>query len=137
MVLPSLITGHFESGLCTEVKHCGHKGRGIFAKRSFTKGELIERAQVILVPGDQWLEMEKTALADYYYNWGENGAAIALGFGSLYNHSYSPNTMYIKHYSELVIDYVALCDIAIGSEITINYNGHPLNQQPVWFDASD
>ena len=81
--------------------------------------------------------MEKTSLANYYYNWGDKGAAIALGYGSLYNHSYCPNAMYVKHYGELLIDYLALHDIPTGAEITINYNGHPSSQQPLWFTTCE
>jgi SET domain-containing protein len=36
---------------------------------------------------------------------------------------------------ELVIDYVALRDIAPGDEITINYNGATDDRSPLWFEV--
>jgi hypothetical protein len=47
---------------------------------------------VIVFPPDEWQYVEKTQLYNYCYGWGENNdaAAVALGFGSIYNHSYQP-----------------------------------------------
>ena len=131
------MTAHADQDFAVEVKTSGAKGRGVFARRRFNHGDLIERAPVILLPDEQWLEMEKTSLSNYYYNWNEHGSVLALGYGSLYNHSYKPNAVYVKHFSALLIDYVALRDIAEGEEITINYNGHPEDRRPLWFETSD
>ena len=76
-------------------------------------------------------------LYDYSYSWGENfeHAAICLGFGSLYNHSYRPNMVYRRLLESREIEFTALRDIAGGEELTVNYNGDPENGQPLWFPA--
>jgi SET domain-containing protein len=60
---------------------------------------------------------------------------MVLGNGSLYNHSFKPNAQYIRKYEDKLMEYVALQDIEVGEEITINYNGIPDNYDEVWFDV--
>src|SRR5205085_9460713 len=111
------------------------RGRAMFASRKFLKGELIERAPVIPINEKQWPFAEKTILSDYAFDWGENDehAAIALGYVSIYNHSYSPNAQLEELLDELMMEVIAIRDIQPGEEITINYNGDPENQDPLWF----
>jgi SET domain-containing protein len=112
------------------------KGRGVFAKKRFSKGELLERAPVVIVPHYEREYLDKTVLYNYYYKWGGNleDAALSLGYGSLYNHSYEPNAVYVKKIEEFVIDFVALRDIEEGEEITVNYTGRPDDKPPLWFE---
>ncbi len=67
------------------------------------------------------------------YAWGLGTVALALGYGSLYNHSYEPNARYEASRRRTKI-FVALRKIATGEEITINYNGEPGDRSPVWFE---
>ncbi|HMN27835.1 MAG TPA: SET domain-containing protein [Caldilineaceae bacterium] len=108
------------------------KGRGVFATRLIETGELIEQAPVIVVPTGQWEAMHKTVLFNYYFAWGEH-SAIALGYGSLYNHAYQPNARFVKQLAEERIDFFALHPIQPGEEILINYNGDPNDDSPLWF----
>jgi uncharacterized protein len=112
-------------------------GRGIFATRTIQKGELIHQAPVIVCPGDQYRKLKKTALRNYYFNWGKNydHVAIALGYGSLFNHSYSPNAMFENNLKEETVDFIALKSIKAGEEIFVNYNGDPDDKGPLWFDV--
>jgi SET domain-containing protein len=114
------------------IDHSPGKGRGVFAQTRLLAGTLIERAPVIVVPAGQWEYMDKTVLFDYYFAWGEH-SAIALGYGSLYNHSYAPNAGYVKKLQEQVIEFFALRDIEAGEEILVNYNGDPADDSPLWF----
>lgn len=111
------------------------KGRGVFARRQIAEGERIEQVPVLVIPAEQWQHLKRTVLYNYCFSWGSDHqhAALALGFGSLYNHSYQPNAAYVKRLAELIIDFVALRGIAPGEEITINYNGSPGGQAPMWF----
>jgi uncharacterized protein len=111
------------------------RGRAMFACRRFLKGELIERAPVIPINQKQWPSAEKTILSDYAFDWGEHDehAAIALGYVSIYNHSYEPNAQLEELLDELMMEVVAIREIQAGEEITINYNGDPENQDPLWF----
>lgn len=111
------------------------KGRGVLARRRIQRGELIERAPIMVFTPEEWELVDQTALTDYCFNWGERQGALAFGYGSLYNHSFTPNARYIKNQREMVIDFVALKDIEEGEEITVNYNGAPGDRSPVWFEA--
>src|SRR5690242_12958921 len=115
------------------VRSAGSKGRGVFAEKQFVKDDLIERAPVIVLPISQEQFLDQTALKDYYFSWNEDTVAVALGFGSLYNHSYTPNARYLKKHADSVIEFVALYTIEVGEEITINYNGDPTDQEQLWF----
>jgi len=111
-------------------------GRGVFAERHYAPGELIERAPVLVLSADQKQHIACTDLSNYYFEWNETGqgdVAIGLGHASIYNHSYSPNARYSKNREGLFLEYRALCAIAPGQEITVNYNGSPRDQAPVWF----
>jgi hypothetical protein len=110
-------------------------GRAMFASRTFVKGELIERAPIVPIDEKKWPSAAKTILSDYAFDWGEKDehAAIALGYISIYNHSYSPNAQLEQMLDELMMEIIAIKDIEPGEEITINYNGEPEKQDPLWF----
>lgn len=115
-------------------------GRGIFAAAPLKKGDLIERCPIVLLPENEVEHLRETGMVNYYFMWGEDEmhhkAAICLGFGSLYNHTYSPNATYKKQYDENVIDFVAIKDIGINEEITVNYNhGDPDDKSDLWIKS--
>jgi uncharacterized protein len=114
------------------VKNTEKYGRGVFALRNMKKGELIEEAHVIVIPITEWKLMRKSILSNYVFRWGGD-KALALGYGSLYNHSYTPNARYITNLENQSIDFYAREDMQAGEEITVNYHGDPTNQSPLWF----
>jgi len=116
------------------VARTGGKGRGVYATGPFAPGERIERVPVIVIPSCQREYVEESFLTDYLFCWGRM-MAVALGLGSLYNHSYQPNARYVKHFTECMVDFVALRDIAVGEEIVVNYNGDPTCTDPMWFEV--
>jgi SET domain-containing protein len=99
----------------------------VFARRPIRKGEVIERTPVLVLPAG-------AALNEYCFEWGEGAWALALGYGSLYNHSYSPNARYDDVNSKTKV-FTALRDIEPGEEITINYNADPADRSPVGFEV--
>ncbi len=112
------------------------KGRGVYSQRKIHCGEVIEEAPVVVMPATEIEYLDKTALQDYYFLWGENEdeAALMLGLCSLCNHSYQPNAVFNLRPEKLMIEFVALREIEAGEEITINYNGDPYSQKAIWFD---
>ena len=116
------------------MKNTEKYGRGIFAIRNIKKGEFIEEAPVIVIPIIEWKLMKKSILSNYVFRWREN-KALALGYGSLYNHSYTPNARYLTNIENQSIDFYAREDIQEGEEITINYNGVSTDQSPLWFEV--
>jgi len=111
-------------------------GRGVFAARSFAVGEVIEVCPVIALAAEDAARLDGTYLYNYYFGWGADntGAAIALGFGSLYNHADSPNAMYRKHFDEACLSIIAVMPIAPGDEIMIKYNFGTDGSMP-WFEV--
>jgi SET domain-containing protein len=109
-------------------------GRGVFASCDIKKGELIETCPMVVMDKKSVPHLDETELGNYYFEWGKDfkHAAIALGFGSLYNHSYTPNAYFDQDFSAHVIRVVALSDIAKGTEITFNYNGDEDDKTPLW-----
>ncbi len=111
-------------------------GTGVFAGRRFEAEALMERCPVLVVPPSQAKRVVGTMLGDYVYEW-EGGSVVALGFGSLYNHSRSPNARYEMDYDLEEIHVVALRVIEEGEEILVNYNGDPTDTSPVWFEVDE
>src|SRR5581483_11290976 len=114
-------------------------GRGVFAARSINNsGEIIETCPVIDLPDKERKLLKNSELYNYYYLWGkqQNHAAIALGFGSLYNHSYEPNATYVKRIDDGLIDFIALKPIKKDEEVTVNYNFvNPNDQSQLWIKS--
>jgi len=109
-------------------------GTGVFATRRFEEGDVIERCPVLLLGGADADAVVDTVLGNYVYEW-EPGYALALGFGSLYNHSHQPSARYEMDYTIDEIHVVARRRIESGDEITISYNGDADDQAPVWFET--
>ena len=114
------------------------KGRGCFARRAILAGEIIERAPAIVLPPDGPIAAQVTELDAYAFDWpsaGPGACAIVLGYGSLYNHSYTPNAVYVRDHEHAELTVVALRDIAAGEEVVFNYNRIPDDRDPVWFEV--
>lgn len=111
-------------------------GRGVFTSAPIAEGALIEICPVVIIPPEDLTLIHRTQLHDYYFLWEqpEGSGAIALGYGSLYNHSHDPNAWYRMDKAWDTIDVLALRNIAAGEEITFNYNGDPEDHEPLWFE---
>ncbi len=94
-------------------------GRGVFAGRPFRRREVIEVCPVIRLPTD----IAGPGLDSYVFQWGDGGneLAIALGFGSLYNHSPTPNAEFLLRLRHAAIAFRAVREIAAGEQILIDY----------------
>lgn len=108
--------------------------RGVFATRDIAKDELIHKAPVIPYSNKEHVHIEKTALADYAFEYGENHTAFVLGYGMMFNHSYEPNAWYDISFEHHTFNFYAHTDIKEGEEILINYNGEVDNEDPLWFN---
>jgi len=116
-----------------EVKQIKGKGRGVFARRLIPEGEVIERVPVLVFPiAETRTASGTTRMSGYCFDWGRGTVAVALGYGSLYNHSYQPNARYDDESGQTKV-FSAIRDIAPGEEIVVNYNGEPDDGTPVWF----
>ena len=110
-------------------------GRGVFTSQAITAGTTIEIAPVIVMSGDDRIQLDKTLLHDYIFEWGEDRkqCAMALGLIPIYNHSYQSNCEYEMYFTKQVMAVKTVRDIKAGEELFINYNGDWNNETPVWF----
>jgi len=120
-----------------EVKKTRDKGLGVYALKNFKKGEVIENAPILTFNSKGRKILEKTILSHYVYPWrSTRAAALVLGYGSIYNHSFSPNADWKQNFKTNVMVYRAIKDIKKGEEILINYNGEPDDMTEIdWFDV--
>lgn len=106
-------------------------GIGVFATASIDTGDIVEVCPVLILDAGDIALVDRTRLYDFYYGWPEGQGALALGYGSLYNHSADPNADYEKDPWGQVIRVRALRPIAEGEEVTVDYSRGGTN--PLWF----
>lgn len=93
----------------------GKYGRGIFASKDFTIGEIIEKAPYIEDQIDKFNGVSR----DYVFNTKDGKVALAFGYASLYNHSDDPNAVWYFEDDNVVIK--TRNPIKKGQEIFISY----------------
>jgi len=112
------------------------RGRGVFTTEPILEGTTIEISPVLVVSPEDRIQLEKTLLYDYIFEWGEDqkSAVVALGYLSIYNHSNNPNCAYEMDFENQTIKIVTLQDIAVGAELFINYRcPEGPSEDTVWF----
>jgi SET domain-containing protein len=114
-----------------------NRGRGVFTTEFIASGTTIEIAPVIVFDAIERVDLEKTKLYNYIFEWGEDytGAAVGLGYVSIYNHAQQANCKYEMDFENEQMSIVTLRDIQVGEELFINYNADNDSEQPVWFNA--
>ncbi len=112
--------------------------RGLIATEKIFKNQIIERCPAIIYPKNP-LVIEQTIFDHYVFDWDETHEALALGYGSLCNHSYERNVEVDFDTAKSEIIYIALRDIQIGEELLINYNDdspEPIDDDYLTFDKN-
>ena len=112
----------------------------MFAVENIKADVIIEVSPVIVMSKDDQHLLDKTELRNYIFEWGENSekCAMALGYISVYNHSFQNNCDYFMDFDDEIMFIKTLSDIDAGTELTINYNGDPEEGNDViWFDVEE
>lgn len=122
------------------IKRLRRKGwegqRGVFCEVDIPEKTVFEVCPVLLLPKDQQVHIEKTVINVYHFEFTDEGdSCLALGMGSLYNHSYSPNAEYDSHEEKEEMSFKSLCNIPAGEEIRVNYNGDYKDKSELWFEV--
>ena len=108
-------------------------GRGVFCRDDIAAGTLIEVCPVIVLPKGDLERVHNSQLHDYYFLWeGEGETAIALGYGSLYNHADDSNADYEMHFADETLHVVSKRGIVAGEEICIDYTDG-VDRSTLWF----
>jgi SET domain-containing protein len=113
------------------------KGRGVFTSENIQDKTIIEISPAIVMSNNNRLLLDQTLLHDYIFEWGHkhNQCCVALGYVSLYNHSYQSNCEYVMDYEQELISIKTMRPIKAGEELFINYNGDWDNRKKVWIDV--
>jgi len=119
------------------IKEIKGKGRGVFCKQLIPKDEEFEISPVLVLPAEDYDTVRASQLVDYFFSFNkeENTLALALGFGSLYNHAVYSNATYVLDREAKTITFSALEDIKPGTEICINYAGERGQEFKEWFES--
>lgn len=111
------------------------RGRGVFAVHDIPAGTLIEVSPVLIVPSKEYdsHNLQSTIFESYLFTWsrandggrgGGGDMALALGLGSLFNHSeQSPNVSFSLNKVNSTIEYTTKRTVCSGEELCIFY-GH-------------
>eukprot|EP00750_Incisomonas_marina_P005826 INCI14154.2.p2 GENE.INCI14154.2~~INCI14154.2.p2 ORF type:complete len:217 (+),score=34.38 INCI14154.2:210-860(+) len=142
--------GEHETSPVVSVHTIPGKGRGVFAGQDIARGTEIEEAPCIAFPPPQYAaHLKHTELEHYLFlAFDENPEdplntnpkvvkyLLALGLGSLFNHSKHNNVSYVINSDKDTITYKTTRDIEKGEELCIFY-GFDLWFKPVGEEESD
>lgn len=107
-----------------ELKKSSIAGYGVYASKSFKKGEIIEECPVLFI--------NKPSTTPYYnYVFSSSDTEnffLPLGYGCLYNHAGLPNATWDYDEHNKLLIFSALKNLHKGEEIFIYY-------APTWFSA--
>ena len=118
------------------------KGRGVYAARAISAGEVVEICPAIVLTAP-WRPLP-IRLKHYAFNWGNlvkgpKAIALAMGYGGMYNHANPANVRYEAITDGNYMRFTAERDIAADEELTINYNsvdGGVSSENNSWFKAN-
>lgn len=117
------------------------KGLGVFSSRAISSGEVIEVCPVIVL--NTAFKDLPTELQRVVFSWAtlakeSSPFAVALGYGSMYNHSNPANVRYDAMPSIRCMRFVAARDIEPHQELTVNYDaegGGIVAGEELWFET--
>ncbi|MDB5246117.1 MAG: protein-lysine N-methyltransferase [Segetibacter sp.] len=124
MLLPFLVIAPSEN-----------RGRGVFTTKNIPAGTDIEISPVIELTPKERKQIEGTKLFHYIFEWGKSKrkGAMALGYVSMYNHSFEPNCEYEMDYESGNMTVRTIKSVKKGEELFFSYNGNPDDKSPLWF----
>lgn len=123
----------FTNKIC--IKDTEKMGRGVFATEDIKKGVTLEVAPIIVLKHEDFIDTKWNLLFEYYF-WLDHEVVLALGYGSLYNHSIDPNAEYKIDTEKKSITFKSLKEIKKGEEIYFNYKGSSSSKAPLWFERN-
>ena len=127
MILPTLIVAPSKK-----------RGRGVFTSEKIAPNTLIEISPVLVLSAKERKQVEKTLLFDYIFEWGNKRkkVCVALGYLSIYNHSYKANCEYEMDFVAKTMSVKTIRTIKKGEELFVNYNATHDDNTPIWFDVT-
>ncbi|OGE18162.1 hypothetical protein A3F00_04100 [Candidatus Daviesbacteria bacterium RIFCSPHIGHO2_12_FULL_37_11] len=108
-------------------------GKGVFAGENIRKGEVIEVAPILILEFSDFIDTKWNLLFEYYF-WMDDFVVLALGYGSMYNHSENANIEYRILKDEKIIIFTTIKNIKRDEELLFNYSGSFSKKAPLWFE---
>jgi SET domain-containing protein len=117
------------------IKEVKGKGRGVFSSMLIAKDEVIEECPLVVIPAEDYDIITSTRIVNFcfFFDREEKILALAMGFGSMYNHAFPSNASHSIDRDTRLVTIYAVRAIAAGEEICINYNGDHENDSLEWF----
>lgn len=125
------------------VDNRGKGGRAVFSTRNIREGQTIETVPGLLIPREQVFAADRAQQQASRISWyvfdcpfptKRTYVVLALGYGSIYNHSATPNAR-VEFLEPDLLQFIATRDIAPDEEILINYLGDG-QKKDVGFEVS-
>lgn len=100
-------------------------GSGVYSRQKIRKDEVIETCPLLIFTQAEYELLKTSSLYNYYFLIGADRCALALGYGSVYNHFYPSNARFEFREKKGLLLIRAIRNIPANTEITINYHGDP------------
>ncbi len=118
------------------IKEVTGMGRGVFTTTVIKEGRTVEVCPLLTHDGN--LEIEKCNILKYHaLIEGKHRSAIILGYGSLYNHDFQPNTRTVLDWENRTLTFIATRQIEKGEQITFNYLFSSMQEAEEWGIPTD
>jgi SET domain-containing protein len=105
----------------TYLKKIRGKGWGAFCSRKIPKKAVFNVTTLLPLTVREARLMSGSSLEPYWYEFGTKSRAIALGLGSIMNHSDEPNCSFYYSKTKRTLTFYALRDIPAHEELTHDY----------------
>lgn len=92
-------------------------GYGVFTKSNIEKGEIIERCHGLTIK----TEDRRGIITSYDFTLNSGDTFLCFGYGSLYNHSNTPNVQHEMDSTQSTMQYRTTRPISAGEELYVSY----------------
>lgn len=92
-------------------------GYGVFTKSNIEKGEIIERCHGLTIKPDD----RRGIITSYDFTLNSGDTFLCFGYGSLYNHSNTPNVQHEMDSTQATMQYRTTRPISAGEELYVSY----------------
>ncbi|KAI0264013.1 cytidine deaminase-like protein [Gloeopeniophorella convolvens] len=122
---------HLNTTGCS-IKYAQGNGRRVYASRAIPGQTLLEISPVLLFSVEEYEAHGRHTVLDHYtLKWRDGRMALALGLGSLFNHSDAPNVTYTIDASTESVRYTTTRAVEPNEELCIHHPGPNLWPEPV------
>ncbi|KAI9465019.1 hypothetical protein BJY52DRAFT_1209858 [Lactarius psammicola] len=121
----SIAPEHLNNTGC-RIKYSEGKGRGVYASRAIPAYTLLEISPALLFSSEEYeAHGRHTVLDRHSFRWKDGRMALALGLGSLFNRSDTPNVLYSIDTATESIRFTTARAVEPDEELCVHYSHDP------------